>query len=106
MEETSNTDRLELPDDHKLFNIAYWSKTISWVIVILGVLNLIFDIAGTTLNSAFFSTGNHPLWLSGTVLSSITSLISIAFYFFILQAIGEILYLVIDIKEHLLNQEN
>jgi hypothetical protein len=93
-----------LPDDDKLFNLAYWSKVISWVLVIIGVFRFTLNIYQN-----FFQIYNNQSMDTGWGISllsfSLESAFSIGVYFFVLQAVGEILYLVIDIKERLLNTE-
>ena len=105
MEENTKTEAedLTLPNDDKLFNLAYWSKTISWVLLVIGILRFILNIFSNYF--AIYTGATDDLsWVSSLVFSSLYSGFSIAVYFFVLQAVGEILYLVIDIKERLLYQ--
>lgn len=98
---TNELEQLDYPEDEKLFKIAYWSKAVSWVIVIVGVIKTFFDIARFYF-SPMFPEPDGDIWLLGSMLTpNIGYLIDIAVSFFILQAVGEILYLVIDIKEQM-----
>jgi hypothetical protein len=101
---TNELEELEYPEDERLFKIAYWSKAVSWVIVIVGVLQ-----RGLSFYSTYIDVSPYQIqdwtWSSSIFLSIFSGLISIAFYFFVLQAVGEILYLVIDIKKKLQTEE-
>lgn len=104
MDENTKNELLNLPDDDKLFSLAYWSKTVSWVLLVIGILRLILNIF-TNYYDIYASGAFDIGWISSLLVSSITSAFSVAVYFFVLQAVGEILYLVIDIKEQLLSEE-
>ncbi|MEN8241524.1 MAG: hypothetical protein ABFS17_06365 [Chloroflexota bacterium] len=107
MEETTNTetDDLDLLEDNKLFKLAYWSKAVSWVIVVVGVLQFIFSVCGDYFN-IFVNPQFELPWAGSLMIAEFSSLLSIAFYFFVLQAVGEILYLLIDKKEHMQVEKN
>ena len=107
MEENTNTEfeGLDLPGDDKLFNLAYWSKTISWVILIFGIIRIIVYLF-SSYSSILTSNYGDPGWASNQVLSVISSGAPTIVQFFVLQAVGETLYLVIDFKEKLLDKVN
>jgi hypothetical protein len=109
MEDTKNTreeDTIQF-DDIKLFRIAYWAKVVGWVVLSIGVLNLFFIIGRSA------SIGTYRIALSGATFgdllvylsSEIFRLLSTIVSFFLLQGIGEILYLVIDIREQMENKD-
>lgn len=102
MEDTTanELEDLEYPEDEKLFKIAYWSKAVSWVVVILGIPAMVYSVYSTYIEIPE-STLSNSIWLSSMLTSSFARLFEIAFNFFVLQAVGEILYLVIDIKERM-----
>ena len=103
IEETTKTEDLDLLEDNKLFKLAYWSKAVSWVTFAIGILNLIL-----TIGRNFYSEmgqiiygGSNLAYVISILSPAISSLISTAVYFFLLQAVGEILYLMIDIREEI-----
>ena len=105
MSEDTNTEieDLELLEDNKLFKLAYWSKAVSWVTLAIGILNLIL-----TIGRNFYSEmgqiiygGTNLAYVISFLTPAISSLISTAVYFFLLQAVGEILFLMIDIREEI-----
>jgi hypothetical protein len=104
---TNELEELEYPEDERLFKIAYWSKAVSWVILVIGVLKAFFDIGKFYFSPVFGGAipSEDLVWVSNMFLSGFSSLFSVAFYFFVLQAVAEILYLVIDIKEQLYIKE-
>jgi hypothetical protein len=104
---TNELEELEYPEDESLFKIAYWSKAVSWVVVIVGVLKTIFDIGKYYFSPVFGGAlpSEDLVWVGSMVLSSFASLFPVVFYFFVLQAVAEILYLVMDIKERLYSKE-
>ena len=104
MNEKTRAEIEELPEDDKLFNLAYWSKTISWVLLVIGILRFLLSLFGNYYDIFTAHTDNLQ-WISSLVLSSLSAGFSITVSFFVLQAVGEILYLVIDIKERLLGEE-
>jgi hypothetical protein len=101
---TNELEELDYPEDERLFKIAYWSKAVSWVVVIIGILQTGFWFYSTYIDVSPYQIQDW-IWSSSTFLLIFSRLISIAFYFFVLQAVGEILYLVIDIKEKLITKE-
>jgi hypothetical protein len=109
MEETNNTETedLEYLDDNKLFRIAYWSKAASWVILAIGILNLVFVIGRNYFSDVYRMAfwGAPLLELIAFFTAEIFRLISAAISFFLLQAVGEILYLMIDIREQMETRE-
>lgn len=104
---TNELEKLEYPEDERLFKIAYWSKAVSWVVLIIGVLKAFFDIGKFYFSPVFGSAipSEDLVWMSNMLISNFASLFPVAFYFFVLQSVGEILYLVIDIKERLYSKE-
>lgn len=91
---------LAYPEDEKLFKIAYWSKAVSWVVVILGLPAMVYNAYSTLVEIPEY-TESYSFLLSNLLTNSFAQLFQLAFYFFVLQAVGEILYLVIDIKERM-----
>lgn len=110
MEDTTTNELEELlnPEEEKLFKIAYWSKSVSWVILIIGALEFIFEIGriyfGETLSISpgVADIGSIISWLF-IIFSRVYPLV---FYFLVLQGVGELLYLAIDIKEQLFIEED
>jgi hypothetical protein len=102
MEETTNTENEELDflEDNKLFRIAYWSKAVSWVALAAGILNLALSIGRNIFSDMYrmaFSGAPFGALIS-FLAPEILNLISAVVTFFLLQAVGELLYLMIDIR--------
>jgi hypothetical protein len=68
----------------KLFSIAFWSKSISWVVMVLGLLLAIIPI---------IKSGFSLLLFTGTLILSFV-------VFFVLQALGEIIFILLDIYDN------
>jgi hypothetical protein len=94
---------LDFPEDTRLFNIAIWSGTIGWLVLILGLLRAVLDLVRMFRNGVF-----NPIAMQLNPFDSIVMILSYAqpiltpiILWFVLQAFKEFLFLMIDIKENL-----
>ncbi len=104
--EQLDSNKPEFPEDMRLFRIAIWSGTLSWLVLILGLLDAGFDFYQYVFNGVFSSASFE--YSSVKALFSFLTLLSpllrpIMLWFF-LQALKEFLFLMIDIKENLNSQ--
>ncbi len=92
-------------EDHKLFKLAYWSDKISWFVLVLSLLKTIIGIVGQYLQwlDLFREDFSHFVYC---VLAELGQFIYVLFFFFILQVLSEVLYLMLDIREQGMPQEN
>lgn len=96
----------EYPEDMRLFRIAIWSGMLSWLVLVLGLLDAGFNFYRYVLNGAFNSvsieySSIETLFSFLTLLSPILRPVMLWFF---LQAMKEFLFLMIDIKENLNSQ--
>lgn len=84
-------------DETKLMRIAGWSNAASWVILVIAAA---FSLIGLFIQ---LSQGALKAGISGILgmLSTLFILLVGAFFFILLQAVGEGIYLFMDIEEHL-----
>jgi hypothetical protein len=87
---------IPFPQDKKLIWIADISNRLSWVILLVGILEaavrLISDIRSVMAAGSFIE-------ILVTVLGALSSALFYAFVYIVMQAITEIIYLVLDIRE-------
>ncbi|MCS6908905.1 MAG: hypothetical protein RML93_13650 [Anaerolineales bacterium] len=96
LEETTVEEDL-YHDQAKLMRVAGWANAVSWVILVLAA---IFSLSGIVLQ---LQQGALSLGINGILgmISTLFILLVGGFFFVILQAIGEGIYLFMDIEEHL-----
>ncbi|MFZ5809638.1 MAG: hypothetical protein ACOY16_10200 [Chloroflexota bacterium] len=84
-------------DEAKLMRIAGWANAASWVILVIAGA---FSLIGVFIQ---LSQGALKAGVSGILglLSTLFILLVGGFFFVLLQAVGEGIYLVMDIEEHL-----
>lgn len=84
-------------DATKLMRVAGWANAVSWVILALAA---IFSLSGIVLQ---IQQGALRLGINGILglISTLFILLVGGFFFVLLQAIGEGIYLFMDIEEHL-----
>jgi len=84
-------------DEAKLMRVAGWANAVSWIILALAA---IFSFSGVFLQ---LQQGALRLGINGILgmISTLFILLVGGFFFVLLQAIGEGIYLFMDIEEHL-----
>lgn len=94
-EETEGEDLYH--DETKLMRVAGWANAVSWIILSLAA---IFSLSGVVLQ---IQQGALRMGISGILgmISTLFILLVGGFFFVLLQAIGEGIYLFMDIEEHL-----
>ena len=98
IEETSESEGEDLyHDEAKLMRVAGWANAVSWIILALAA---IFSFSGVFLQ---LQQGALRLGINGILgmISTLFILLVGGFFFVLLQAIGEGIYLFMDIEEHL-----
>jgi hypothetical protein len=97
---------IEYPEDNKLFRIADWAVALSWVVLGLAFISILWSL----LDSFFFQV---PLaqwvylgvdYVITMVLDQLETLLYAVATFLVLQAVSEIIYLLFDIR-YLLHPE-
>jgi hypothetical protein len=90
------------PADKKLIWIADWSNILSWAILIVTAIYSILRLAYQFINYLTISqsAGNHFFDVAFPIVDAIYSLIYAGFIYFVLQAITEIIYLLMDIRDY------
>ncbi|RCK76982.1 MAG: hypothetical protein ANABAC_3407 [Anaerolineae bacterium] len=96
IEETSAEEDL-YHDEARLMRVAGWANIVSWIILALAA---IFSFSGVFLQ---LQQGALRLGINGILgmISTLFILLVGGFFFVLLQAIGEGIYLFMDIEEHL-----
>lgn len=96
----------EFPEDLRLFRIAIWSGTLSWLVLILGLLDAGFNFYRYVFNGAFnaVSLEFNQVETLFSFLTLLSPLLRPIILWFFLQALKEFLFLMIDIKESLNSQ--
>ena len=92
---------IDFPEDNRLFNIAIWSGTIGWLVLILGLVQNILQLV-RMFQSGFYtplSIQLHPLETIIMIFSFAQPILYSIILWFFLQALKEFLFLMIDIKE-------
>ena len=99
--EVTELPEVDFPEDTRLFNIAIWSGTVGWVVLIFGLLQTILELVRMYQNGVFNSLAIqlHPLEAILTLLSIASPVIRYVIWWFFLLALKEFLFLMIDIKE-------
>ncbi len=84
-------------DEAKLMRVAGWANAVAWIILALAA---IFSLSGVILQ---IQQGALRLGINGILglISTLFILLVGGFFFIILQAISEGIYLFMDIEEHL-----
>ena len=101
--EQPDPNKPEYPEDMRLFRIAIWSGTSSWLVLVLGLLDAGFNFYRYVFNGAF-NPVSFEFYSVETLFSFLTLLSPILrpiMLWFFLQALKEFLFLMIDIKENL-----
>ena len=105
--EVAEHTEVEFPEDTRLFNIAFWSRTIGWLIIIIGVIRTGFNFLQFYSFGGLVLSGMRPIELTMFIFNNIQSLFSSLLLWIILLVVKELLFLMIDIKEFLiLNPSN
>jgi hypothetical protein len=87
---------------NKLLRIATWAETLSWVVLVLYLVNF----AGRTISYIHAGFGTWPTSLDGLTywLSALSTPLIGVIYFLILQAVSQGIYILMDIEENGLEQ--
>ena len=104
--EQLDTNKPEFPEDMRLFRIAIWSGTLSWLVLVLGLLDAGFNFYRYVFNGAFnpVSFQYNSVETLFSFLTLLSPLLRPILLWFFLQALKEFLFLMIDIKENLNSQ--
>jgi len=86
----------EYPMDHKLTIVADLANRISWLVLIFAGIMLIIEIIQAVQGIQY---GEPALSILGLVANMVDGLLFKGFIFITLQAISEIIYLLMDIRE-------
>ena len=99
-EEVEEVDEDLYHDETKLVRIAGWANAVAWIILVIAAVFSLTIVFLQIQQGALQAGVNGILGL----LSNMFVLLVGGFLFIILQAIGESLYLFMDIEEHLRKQ--
>lgn len=95
------------PEDQRLFNLGFWAGQISWLVLIFGILRLVlFFLRTNQFGWEIITGGGRPLEIAIFILSNLTPLTTSIFLWFLLQAVKELLFAIIDIKDLLTEDES
>lgn len=96
-----NKKTWHFPEDVRLFKLGYWAGVIGWGVLVFGVA----QVAMTFIR--YHLTGGIAIWVGGETLfeiipvflSAFSPLTSAFFIWFMLQAVKQLLYAMVDVKE-------
>jgi hypothetical protein len=99
-EEVEEVDEDLYHDETKLMRIAGWANAVAWIILVIAAIFSLTVVFLQIRQGAFQAGVNGILGM----ISNLFILLVGGFFFILLQAIGEGIYLFMDIEEHLRNQ--
>lgn len=104
--QVNSAKQLMYPGDKKLFRIVSLTDSIAWAFLIVSILQVIARVAFyLIIQNPGFQLGKIALYdLFSLVVGQLETLIFGMFVFLVLQALGEIAYLLLDIR-YLLHPE-
>ncbi len=96
-EEVDETSEDLYHDESKLMRIAGWANAVSWIILVIAAIFSLTVVFLQIRQGAFQAGVNGILG----IISNLFILLVGGFFFIMLQAISEGIYLIMDIEEHL-----
>ncbi len=93
----------EIPDlyhrPHRLMRVATWANILSWVVLVIAGLFLVFFVSAITVTLSS-SASRGVIDLIPTLIQAFLILVPGLFLFVCLQAIAESIYILMDIEEN------
>lgn len=95
------------PEDEKLFNLGYWAGFIGWVVLVLGAAEVAMTFIQMSQSGGIdmWVEAGTPIALAAVIYGNSAPLMSAIFFWFILQAVKQLLYAMIDVKDLLSDGE-
>lgn len=98
IEEETEEDEIYTDEENKLLKLVSWADMLSYIVIAVGAIRSIILIA------RFISTGSAQegfVNIASLLLQLLDYLINYGFFYFVLKAVSEIIYLLIDMQHSL-----
>ncbi len=103
VEQEIEEESFEFPQDKVLYRIADWSSRLSGWILTVGIISVIIKLGGYILfikDLPFAEWNSSRIFdLSFTVIAQMEAILFAGFLYLLLQAVTEIIYLLMDIRD-------